>query len=446
MRVILRALASLMLLSLGALIAPPAHANGRFPAAGQIVIHPSDPSRITARATFGLVTSSDGGAHFAWVCEESIGYSGIEDPMIAVTASGAILAGLFEGLSRSTDGGCSFALAPELVGRYVVDLALDRSDPHRALALVAPAMMGGPMEVWATADDGATWAPEGSPLPDGLTGLTVDAAPTDPDRIYVSGYRGAPDFAGVIARSFDRGMSYEAFVIPGADTNNLPYIAAIDPMDPARVYVRIDGPSKDHVALSTDSGGSWLEAFGVIGSLTGFALSPDGSTIAVGGEGAGLSTAPRDTLEFTKRSIVAPLCLTWTNEGLYACADEINDGFLLGLSKNGGAAFDVLVHRDGLCGPLACADGTSTASACPAVWETTRQKLGGATCEEQDGGAPDAGATKPPAEERAGCACEAGPGSSQNEGLYALFAIALSARWARSRRATRRGPRTCCGA
>src|SRR5207302_314783 len=65
--------------------------------------------------TFGPLVSPDGCSYY-WLCEGSVGYGGTFDPAYAVTASGAILATTFRGLSVSRDGGCSFALVPGTIG------------------------------------------------------------------------------------------------------------------------------------------------------------------------------------------------------------------------------------------------------------------------------------------------------------------------------------------
>ena len=58
------------------LVGLPALANGRFPAAGQIAVDPSDPSHLVVRTTYGLTVTNDHGAHWSWVCEAAVGYSG----------------------------------------------------------------------------------------------------------------------------------------------------------------------------------------------------------------------------------------------------------------------------------------------------------------------------------------------------------------------------------
>src|ERR1700677_273630 len=79
--------------------AAPARANGRYPASSQLAVSPKDPSVMLVRATYGLLPSFDGGKTWSWVCEEAVGYDSEEDPTMAFTSDGTLLAGLFEGLS-----------------------------------------------------------------------------------------------------------------------------------------------------------------------------------------------------------------------------------------------------------------------------------------------------------------------------------------------------------
>lgn len=50
-----------------ALLMPPSavRANGRFPAASQLVVDSEDPRHFVARTTFGLIRSFDGGANWS---------------------------------------------------------------------------------------------------------------------------------------------------------------------------------------------------------------------------------------------------------------------------------------------------------------------------------------------------------------------------------------------
>src|ERR1700722_9772949 len=96
------------------LVAPPALANGRFPAASQLVAHPRDPARMVLRTTYGLLVTRDNGTSWDWICERAVGYGGVEDPALAITGGGTLLAGIFEGLVSSSDEGCTWSRSPGL--------------------------------------------------------------------------------------------------------------------------------------------------------------------------------------------------------------------------------------------------------------------------------------------------------------------------------------------
>ena len=76
-------------------------ANGRFPRGEQIVEYPSDTNHLLLSATYGIVTTNDGGKNWYYICETAFshypppsatdpGYNG--DPLVALTTDEAILA------------------------------------------------------------------------------------------------------------------------------------------------------------------------------------------------------------------------------------------------------------------------------------------------------------------------------------------------------------------
>jgi MYXO-CTERM domain-containing protein len=406
-----------------------ASANGRYPAAGQIALDPSDANALLVRATYGLLLTKNQGQRWDWICEGAVGFNSAEDPMVSFTADGTLLAGIFEGLSTSTDHGCTWGFAGgALANHYVVDLAVDKVDPTKGVLVISnnagvnDAGVGVYLgQLWQTSDSGKTWAQAGTNLPDQLLGLTVDTAPSDPNRVYVSGRMGPPDYKGVLQRSDDRGATWQELPIPGSDDKALPYIGAIDPNDPDVIYVRLDSSPGDHLVVSKDGGHTWSSAFDTTGDMLGFALSPDGATVAVGGPKDGLWTAPSSTLSFTKVASVGALCLTWAQAGLYACGDEFIDGFVAGLSTDQGKTFTPLMHLQGLCGPLACDSGSSVATQCTMAWPATAATIGATGCGGTDGGAGGGGSGG------SGAGGGGGTGGSADEGGCAVVVPAAGA-------------------
>lgn len=357
-----------------AVIAPrSAEANGSFPQAGQIIIDPSDPDHIIVRTTFGLLTTRDAGLRWDWICEHGIGYQDYL-PAFAVTGDGSVIAALIEGLRVAGPSTCGFTYGAGLEQYYAVDVTVDRTDPSTAWvnASAPPASDA----LFRSTDHGVSWSPEGAPLPSDFRSLTVDAAPSDPSRLYVSGLSGAPgSYTGAIARSTDLGASWTIHEIPGSDAKSAPYIGAIAPTNPDVVYVRLDG-APGRLLVTQDGGTAWQTIFTGAGFLRAFALSPDGEALAVGGSTDGMWRADTQNFTFEKRSSASLQCLTWTEAGIYACAIEPFDEFTVGLSKDGGASFESLLELPCLRGPLDCPAQTSVGNICPGEWPAIALQTG----------------------------------------------------------------------
>ncbi|MEY2933276.1 MAG: hypothetical protein RL033_4025 [Pseudomonadota bacterium] len=357
-------------------------ANGRFPAADQILVDPGDPSHLVLRATYGLLQSHDAGQSWTWVCEAAVGYMG--DPSVSVLRGGGVLVGFFGSVSVSTEEGCGWQ-SQTLDERYLyaLDSTLDTGDPGRAWVLTVTA--DGSRRVNLLAIDAAGTTSQIVPVGEGFVPSTLEVAPSDPRRIYVSG--AIERSPALVLRSDDGGESWQRFTVP--EYPNLPlYISAIDPIDPNVLYARVDGqpdtsappgqraPS-DHLLRSQDGGANWQRIFSLDGDLYGFALSPDGSRIAVGGPDVGVYIASATELDFQP----APMpvrglrCLRWTAEGLLACGQEMLDGWTVGLTRDEGQSFEALWHQKDLA-PLSCAPASRTGTTCPSLWPDVARTIG----------------------------------------------------------------------
>lgn len=353
-----------------------ASANGRFPAANHISLHPSDPAQLFVRTTFGLLVSRDAGAKFEWLCESLVGYGGAIDPAVQMLHDGSLSVALFDGLRVSRDGGCSFQAAPPLEGQFVIDLAVDRDVAGSAVALTSTGIDGDKfyVQVFETTDSGATWAKLGAQLPDDLLAETLDPAPSRPQRIYVSGFTtplvpGGPDRQGIVEVSDDRGATWARSLVDLAGDLSL-YIAGVDPVDPDRVYARSKGVQADRLLVSSDGGATFSTVFTTKGALLGFALSPDGQRVAVSSTADGLWVAPRDSLAFAKVSALRATCLAWGKVGLHACTSTVDTGFSIGLSRDEGVTFEPLLPALGaIAGPISsCAADAPIRTECASEW------------------------------------------------------------------------------
>lgn len=397
------------------LAAAPARANGRFPAAFQLVEAQSDPGHVLVQVTYGFMSTRDGGTTWGWTCEKAVGYLGDVDPPIAIAEGGVSFAALFDGLSRSTGDGCDWHWVEDgAEGRYAVDVSTRKGDERDVIFLTSDGLGSNVFDtrLFRSSDAGATFAQVSEALPENLVALTVDIAPSDPTRVYISALNALGDgvYEGVFGRSDDGGATFELIPMEGSANDSAPYLAAVDPVDPDILYVRLAG-STGTLLRSDDAGDTFETIFEMEGSLLGFALSPDGQKIVIGGDTIplqrGSSTGP-----FEKVGEVLPKCLTWTDQGIYACGSETSEGFTIGISHDEGATFEKLYSRFCTEGPLECPAGTTVGDTCDAEWIKTRPNIGADQC--PSGGVGGAGATSSTGE--TGATSAAGTGGGDAEG------------------------------
>jgi hypothetical protein len=397
-------------------------ANGRFPNAQQL--RELDERTLVVAGTYGMLVTTNGGADFAYQCEaELFGKptgSYTVDPLLEAGPDGAIFSGSLHGLRVSRDLSCTFETEPSLPRNWsffelerppnaengvVVDVCRRGGDPNApVLALVA-------MKDDATqttehrlyeSDAAGVFSAIGAPIATSVLdyGLTLEVAPSDPDRIYVTG---TLETDPVLLVSDDGARSFRSspLVFDDADFVLGAYIGAVAPSDPDRVYLRVprrvqtdDGlyVRDDSVAVSMDGGRSVTEVLRNPANLLGFSLSLDGSVVLAGygdprvdetlssRDVVGIYRA--DAIELVFERIVADMdvsCLRFTSAGLYACAVERDPlgvdpslgDFHLGLYSGSGepasaADFTPLLALRNVRGPAPWSDGRTTA--CDAEW------------------------------------------------------------------------------
>jgi photosystem II stability/assembly factor-like uncharacterized protein len=402
-----RAALGVALAAIAVVIARQANANGRYPQASQIVIDPSDATHWVARATFGILETHDSGGSWSWMCEDAVGYTSSEDPPIAVTADGSTIVAFSGGLRATHDGGCTWSSAGD-VG-FGIDVTLDPSNPHRALALAraTTADAGAHVSLLQTSDDGTTWSAGGEPIAGDFVGETVEVGPTASGRVYASGNvqaRSGGDSGAFIVkpaleRSDDGGETWTRFTpdLPGSYSL---FIGGVDRTDPDVLYARAVGTVNGQLLMSRDGGTTFTAIFTAPGDLLGLALSPDGATLVAGGPDAGIYLASTSDLAFAKVSDIASYCLTWVGTRLLTCAKEGLADFSVGASDDRGAHFNSVMKLASIS-PRACPSATAGA-ACSQVWPSIAATI------QREGGGPPIG---PPSE---GNAVDDSAGASSN--------------------------------
>jgi hypothetical protein len=360
-------------------IAPPAAANGRFPASNRIVFAPADPNLLAVRATYGILISHDDGSTWSFLCEDAIGLppSAIQDPPLGITAAPALVAGTavpLGGLDVSADMGCNWSCAGgPLAGQTVVDITVRPGATHTVLALASTFVFAGVdastdaastslSQVFQSTDDGTTWAALGTALDSSVLPTSIEVAATDPGRIYVSATRGFGDArTASLFVSTDLGVTWTERAVPLDRARNQTsiFVGGVDPADADLVYLRTDGESE--LLVTSDAGQSFQTLLALTGGMVGFALSPDGAKIYAGSVEDGLFVGARGGTTLASRSQIDVQCLATRGSELWACSDDQRTGFIAGVSTDDGATFVPKLHLGSVSAAIACAPSGSTA-------------------------------------------------------------------------------------
>jgi len=372
-----------LVLVFGTAVPDRAAAHGRFPETHGVTFHPSNPAVIVTASTFGPVMSTDGGETWRWSCEAALMLNPLEDPSYVLMNDGSLLASGFGGLQRGTPSLCLFREPDTDVGFAITDVARSPNEPQVAFA---PTSAGGGVSnrIFRTSDGGESWDPTSEPIePILFESLIVGPG----DELYLSGIypvtaeRREPE--PFVHRSTDAGATWERFPFaPFAADDRTFLLLAVDPADPDHLFAHVlpdfNADRAERLVRSIDGGESWT----VVGEhrrLGDVLFAPDG-TIFLGTEKVARPTDPTmppeafphglyrsddggETFE-TVREDLDVGCLGWHEGRLWACADNYQDGFLLGVSDDQGESFEPRLVLREMLGPVECDPSESTPVAC----------------------------------------------------------------------------------
>jgi hypothetical protein len=399
-----------------------AHAHGAFPQVRQLARDPSAPSRLWARATYGVLRSDDLGATWMWLCTGAAGYGPAEQPAFGVTSTGQVLSGVFDGLLGSKDLGCTWAVPRAELAQSVTGLAIAPGDPGRVLVLFATGKGDGTFQndLWGSEDGGETFTEVALDIDPTALLISVAVAPSDPKRIYLAGLLPAGSgLTGGLLRSDDAGKTWVKRDL-GTPAGVAPTLLGVHPENRDQLYLKVgisdglDGGLAEHALRhSLDGGDTTQELLRKNAQLLGFAFSPNGADVFVGfgdPKGAvkvspselGLYRSSVASLPFTKVHDGHVGCVSFVGLDLWACLSQFQDGFEIGRSSDGGKTFTGVMQLSGV-EPLSCAPPTQVAVLCGGpVWSDVCADVGKCSGGAGSGGQPDG---RPAASDGGGCAC-----------------------------------------
>lgn len=441
-----------------------ASANGRFPRAMRLVESPTDPDLLAVYGTYGLLVSRDSGEHWYHVCEAATGPFNGEAAMLEALSAGRWLLGTDEDLKRSEDQSCSWIPALTPGGTRLLDDVTRSAAGGELYALLnnLDSDAGLYVTVLRSDDEAASFLPFAELSQTAIErAFTIDVAPSDPDRLYVSGVN--TEGVGVIVRLTDQGQTSQAFELPLGSAAAAPYIAAVHPSDPDTLFVRTDEltlldnstTANDRLLVSRDGGETWVPIIQRHAKLLGFALSPDGSTVLAGyGDPVLFSfyVDPNDVgvyrfelnalqeagdagASFEKLLDRSTTCLRWTPNRLYACLTQQQAGFEIGTAPSEAGSRATTLELTPLLDlstvrPLQCEEDSAVALCLDDIiygWPVACAKLG-APCDDYGADA-DANVAPPPPpsnDKDSGCNCRLASHGKGPAASFALLGLALA--------------------
>jgi uncharacterized protein (TIGR03382 family) len=426
-------------------------ANGRPPQTSSISFRPGMEQEITVGTSFGLLLSKDNGLTWRWMCEDALPYGGMYDPDYEVMSSGTFFATTFDGLKVNRDG-CTFDLTP---------LAPPPKDPPeikffsvtaRASDNAYYAAAADPLDgtIYKSTNEGQTFTPLGTPGELGDWWQSLEAAPSDPQRLYLTGFRfvTVPD-AGTTKEllfftSANGGTTWTEIPLTDFQTmkNSTLEIAGIHPTDPMRVYARVvleDNAIADGIYETTNGGGAWTKILSKPGSIA-FVVRRNGDLVAGTKMNGTFKRANGQTTWTELTGAPHPNCLVENSAGeVWACTQNYGgpgipmDGHGIMKSTDLVTWTPVLKYQD-IREPVTCPSDTLQYTKCdrppliggPAGWCGLCEQLG---CDPNRACAAEADGMPP---EKKGC-CDSSGGGAGALAIGGLVGIVLSRRRKRRR-------------
>jgi hypothetical protein len=416
----------------------PASANGRAPSSVKVVFRPGDTQDILLGVTFGLMVTHDDTATWRWICESAVGFQGTFDPDYEMTADGTIWAPTFDGL-RYTRDGCVWNGVPQPLGTWLVTEVTVSPDGTIYAGAADPVLGSG---IFKSTDNGVSWQATGdlNQVFDWFD--TIEVAPSDPQKLYVTGYRVQSGFPRekLLFRSLDAGQTWQSLPVNpfiGTELSDV-QIAAVSPTDPDLVFVKVTFTSstvQETIYRTTnwsnplgDGGPTWTNVFEVPTFINGVVVRQSGDVL-VATQSMGLHRATDGGVAFSAVAGVTfeARCLTEraSDQSLWMCANHLPpDLMALGRSMSGDAGtWMTKIRYEDMVGPVRCPAGNDQHDDCEVnLWCGTKDQFG-VTSNEIDCSEPGADTPDQQPPPKGCCDGNAAPGAEVGVGVLGLMLL-----------------------
>ncbi|MFI5305812.1 MAG: WD40/YVTN/BNR-like repeat-containing protein [Polyangiales bacterium] len=334
--------------------------------------------RVALLTNRGIIFGDAALSDFRFMCNTALGINSSEQPYIAFTSDGRLLASTSAGLQATTDG-CSWQNVPEFGSASTPALAQDAAHPD---VLYVSTFSMGRSGIEVSKDGGASWAWL-TKVADNDFIQEIVLAPSSSKTLYYSGevFDSTGKLAHYVARSNDAGATFNRNDVALLSTEADVTLLAVSPSDPAVLLARAqdgsDSMSMDRLLVSRDGGQTFSSPLTVPQLFTA-AFAADGQTVWVASI-AGLWRSRDAAATFQQvpgpnrmTFVAVPTPGTLSAGGWFGGTMDL-DGWAQ--SSNDGDSFTQLMLFPQITEPVMCDAASSTAMNCEMLWKDWQYEI-----------------------------------------------------------------------